>query len=124
MLEAYSLNVAVEANGAVPFNAVSLSKGCSERLASPNTVELNVCGVYAVTVSASAAAAQTLTLYKDGVAQPQAQGTGTTPGFSTLVQADRNNTCCPCSSPTRLQVVATDAGTLTNANITVRRVCV
>lgn len=122
MIEAYSLNVDVTANGAIPFNSVSLTKGCTAVLASPTTIELNRCGVYEVTCGVSAAAAQTIQLTKDGVLQPQAQSSGTSPAFNTLVQVDRNNTCCACSSPVTLRVIATEAGTLTNANITVKKV--
>lgn len=123
MLEAYSTNVTVTANSAIPFNAVSVEKGNTAVLTSPTTIELNKCGVYMVSVDVSAAAANTIQLSKDGVLQPQAQSTGTSPSFVTLVQVDRNNTCCACSSPTVLRVIATTAGTLTDANIVVTKVC-
>lgn len=122
MLEAYSIDVTVTENGAVPFNSVSLNKGCTAVLSSPSTIELNRCGVYEVSVSASSATAQTIQLSKDGVLQPQAQSTGTSPSFVTLVQVPQNNTCCVCSAPTVLRVIASTAGTLTDANITVKRV--
>lgn len=122
MLEAYSIDVTVTENGAVPFNSVSLNKGCTAVLSSPSTIELNRCGVYEVSVSASSATAQTIQLSKDGVLQPQAQSTGTSPSFVTLVQVPQNNTCCVCTSPVVLRVIASTAGTLTDANITVKRV--
>ena len=124
MLEAYSTNVTVTANGAIPFNNVTLEKGCTAKLSAPATIELNKCGVYMVAVDVSAAATNTIQLFKDGVAQPQAQSTGTSLGFTTLVQVDKNNCNCNCcSSPVDLRVVATTAGTLTNANICVTKVC-
>lgn len=122
MLEAYSLNVAVAANAPIPFNAVSLAKGCSAVLTSPTTIALNKCGVYKVDVDVSAPAANTIQLFKDGVAQPQAQSTGNSPNFSTLVQVDHNNSCCPCASPTLIQVRLTTAATLTDANIVVTKI--
>ena len=76
-----------------------------------------------VSVDASAEASTTLQLYKDGVAQPQAQSTGLTPSFTTLVQVDKNNSCCACSSPTTIQIHNSTATTLTNANITVTKIC-
>ena len=75
-----------------------------------------------VEVDASASASTTLQLYKDGVAQPQAQSTGGTPAFTTLVQVDKNNSCCACSSPVSLQVMNTTEATLTDANIVVTKV--
>ena len=124
MLEAYSTNVTVTANGAIPFNNVTVEKGCTAKLSAPATIELNKCGVYMVSVDASATAANTIQLYKDGVAQPQAQSTGSSMGFVTLVQVDKNNCNCNCcSSPVTLRVIATTAGTITNANIVVTKVC-
>lgn len=122
MLEAYSVNTAVTADSAVPFNSVSLIKGCTATHPSPDTINLNKCGVYMVSVDATAEAETTIQLYKDGVAQPQAQSTGTSLGFVTLVQVDHNNSCCACDSPVSLQVMNTTATTLTNANIVVTKV--
>lgn len=122
MLEAYSLNIDVTADSPIPFNSTSLIKGCTATKPSADTINLNKCGVYMVEVNVSAEAATTLQLYKDGVAQPQAQSTGVTPSFVTLVQVDRNNSCCACDSPVVLQIMNSTAVTLTNANITVTKV--
>ena len=124
MLEAYSTNVTVTANGAIPFNNVTIEKGCTARLSAPATIELNKCGVYMVAVDASATASNTIQLYKDGVAEPQAQSTGSSLSFVTLVQVDRNNCNCNCcTSPVTIKIVATSAGTLTSANVCVTKVC-
>ena len=123
MLEAYSINAAVTAGGAVPFNSVSIEKGCTAKLTSPSTIELNKCGVYMIACNATAAAETTLQLTKDGVAQPQAQSTGTALSFVTLVQVDRNNSACACSNPVTIQVINSTATTLENANIAVTKVC-
>lgn len=122
MLEAYSLNVTVDANSAIPFNNVSLSKGCTAVLASPATIQLNKCGVYMVAVDVSTADTVTVQLFKDDVAQPQALSTGTSPSFTTLVQVDHNNCSCACSSPTLIQVKTTAATTFTDANIVVTKI--
>lgn len=124
MLEAYSLNLTTQANTAVDFENVSVKKGCTVTPSGEATFNLNKCGVYMVSVDATASASTTLQLYKDGVAQPQAQSTGTTPSFVTLVQVAHNNCndCC-CSSPVALQVRNTVAGTLTNVNICITKVC-
>jgi len=123
MLEAYSLGVSALAGAAIPFNNVTVEKGCTAVLASPATIQLNKCGVYMVAADASAADAATIQLYKDGVAQPQAQSTGTSPSFTTLVQVSRSNNDCACSSPTLIQVRSAGAATFTDANIVVTKVC-
>ena len=123
MLNAYSQNVEVTALGAVPFENVSLVKGETALMASPQTIQLNRCGVYAVDFAGSAAAAQTVQLYKNGVPQQQAIATGTTPVISTLVQVQANNGPCACQAPTNLQIIATNAGTLTAASIRITKIC-
>lgn len=123
MLEVYSIEVEVAADSAVPFQNVSLKKGCTAELSGSNTITLNKCGVYMVSCDASAEASTTLQLYKNGIAQPQAQSTGTTPSFVTLVQVSDNNSCCPCASGVSLQVMNTTATTLTNVNVVVTKVC-
>lgn len=122
MVEAYSLNVTVGANSNIPFNSTSLIKGCTATHPSPDTFELNKCGVYMVSVDISTTTSTTVQLYKNGVAQPQAQSTGLSPSFITLVQVTENNSNCPCSSPTVIQVRNTVAGTLTDANIVITKV--
>ena len=120
MLQVYSINQAVSANGVVPFNNVVIDKGCAENLSGVGTIELNKSGVYEVTVDGVASTATTLQLFKNGVALPQAQSTGTTLAFTTLVQVINNNCNCNiCSSPVTLQVKNTTETTLTNVNITV-----
>lgn len=120
MLQVYSINQAVSANGVVPFNNVVIDKGCAENLSGVGTIELNKSGVYEVTVDGVASTATTLQLFKNGVALPQAQSTGTTLAFTTFVQVVNNNCNCNiCSSPVTLQVKNTTETTLTNVNITV-----
>ena len=122
MLEVYSTDVTVAADTAIPFQNVSLKKGCTAELSGASSIELNKCGVYMVAVDASSEDAVTIQLYKDGVAQPQAQSTGVNPTFTSLVQVPDNNTCCPCASGVALQVVTDTATTFTNANCTVTKV--
>lgn len=122
MLEAYSLNVEVAANTAIPFQNVSLKKGCTAELSGANTIELNKCGVYMVECDASAEATTTIQLYKNGVAVPQAQSTGGTPAFVTLVQVIEDNSCCPCASPTSLQIMNETAATFTNVNVSITKI--
>ena len=85
MIQAYSLNVTVPANTSIPFNNVTLQKGCTAILNGDSTIQFNKCGIYMVEVDASSATASTIQLYKNGVAQPQAQSTGTSPSFTCLV---------------------------------------
>ena len=125
MLEAYSLNVTVPAASAIPFNNVSLEKGCTAKLNGVSTIQFNKCGVYMVAFDGSLGTATTVQLYKDGVAQPQAQSTGASPSFVTLVQVSENNSNCPCAAPTEVQIrnTGTAAATFTDANVVVTKVC-
>ena len=123
MIEAYSQNITVTANQAIPFNNVSLEKGCTAELITPTTIQFNKCGVYMVSCNASVSTASTIQLYKNGTAQPQASSTGTSLNFTTLVTVPNNNSDCPCVSPTTIQVLDNTAGTISNANIVVTKVC-
>ena len=123
MIQAYSTNVTVAADAPVPFNNVSTKKGCTAVLSGTSTIELNKAGVYMVEFDGVAGTATTVQVYRDGVAQPQAQSTGTVLGFTTLVQVDRNNTACCCTSPVTLKLQNTTAATFDNANVVVTKVC-
>ena len=125
MIEAYSTDITVASEAAIPFNSVTLQKGCTVSHPSPDTFNLNKCGVYMVSVDTSTAAEAVIQLYKDGVALPQAQSTGgSAQSFVTLVQSDKNNSCCPCASPSILQVrnVGTAEADFTNCNICITKV--
>lgn len=134
MLEVYSKNVAVSSGIAIPMNNVALYKGTSAQLQGTSTIQINKCGIYEVTVSASGIATSNGTveiqLYKDGVAVPNAvsaQTAADTTGihalsFSTLVQVNHNNCACQCGSPTNLTVVNTGTGATYDIDVTVVRV--
>lgn len=122
MIQAYSQDISVNAMQAIPFNSVSLKKGCTATQTGSTTFALNKCGVYEVSVGVSAAATETIQLYKDGVAVPEAIRTGISPSFTTLVQVDKNNTpCCACDSPVTIQVMSVTAATLVDASITITK---
>ena len=122
MLEVYSTNIDVAVDEAIPFQNVSLQKGCTAELSGTSTIKLNKCGVYMVSCDASASASTTIQMYKDGVAVPQAQSTGVVPSFVTLVQVAENNCCCACSSPVSLQIISDTAVTFTNINVCVTKI--
>lgn len=136
MLQAYSSNLAVDANAAFPFNNVVIDKGCAETLSAPASIQLNKRGVYLVEMDGYATpGAETLVsaqLYVDGVAQPQAISSFTgitdtvdTLSFKTFVQVSENNCNCNCyTSPTVLQV-RNGATALTDAhiNVIVTKIC-
>ena len=135
MLEAYSVNLNVGENVAIPLNNVHISKGCTAVLSAPATIQLNKSGVYCVSLDASgeaqAAGDIVSQMTKNGVLQPQAQSTATgvtgeidTLGFKTLVQVSTNNSCRCCDSPTVLQFMNTGVETTyTNVNVVVTKVC-
>lgn len=122
MIEVYSENVTVIADSAIPFQNVSFKKGCTAELSGTSTVELNKCGVYMVSVNASSGTSATIQLFKNGVAQAQAQSTGTSLCFTTLVQVSENNSSCPCTAPVSLQVISDTATTFTDVNVVVTKV--
>lgn len=121
MIQAYSQNITVNAMQAIPFNSVSIQKGCTATQNGATTFNLNKCGVYEVTCGVSAAATETIQLYKDGVPVAEARRTGNSPNFVTLVQVDHNNSCCACDSPVIIQVVSVTAATLADASITITK---
>lgn len=123
MIQVYSTNITVAANTAIPLNNVAFKKGCTAELNGTSTISLNKCGVYMVSFDASSATSTTVQLFVNGVAQPQAQATGTNPSFVTLVSVGENNTCCPCSAPTVIQFMNTGAeATFTDFNVVVTKV--
>ena len=56
MTEAYCSNAVVGANSPIPFNNISIQKGCTSILSAPGTIQLNKKGVYMVDVNTSAIA--------------------------------------------------------------------
>ena len=130
MLQAYSSNITITAGSAIPFNNVIIDKGCAEKLSAPATIEINQRGVYIVKIdgfgTGSAAGTETIQLYINDIAQPQAQCQFTTAAsdisnfsFNTLIQVNKNNCNCNCyTSPTVLQVQA-DGANMTDANINI-----
>ena len=136
MLEVYSKNVTVAANGMIPLNTVALIKGTSTMPLGASSIQLTKCGVYEVTVSysvvGSAAGVITTSLLKNGVAQPQATASLTTAdattihssSFTTLVQVPENsNVNCPCSVPTTISFINNGiAATYNTFDVTVTRI--
>ena len=134
MLEAYSTNITVGDNSAIPFNNIVIKKGCTAELSAPATIQFNKAGVYMVSCDVSINPDTTgeisIQLSKNDILQPQAisakQGTAdtlTTLGFTTLVQVKESNTCNCCSSPTVVQVINGTSGDFAIANIVVTKVC-
>ena len=135
MFEAYSLNKDLTENTAIPFDNVTIQKGCTAVLSGPSTIQFNKCGVYMVGVDASVtstdAADASMQLYKSGVAQPQGQASASVTAagtsslsFITLVQVPTNNSSCCCAIPTTIQVINTgDAVTYSNVNVVVTKIC-
>jgi hypothetical protein len=134
MLEAYSRNIDVAADAAIPFNNIVIRKGCTAILSAPASIQLNKAGVYMIAVDASIVPEATgdvsIQLSKNGILQPQAysieDGTAdetTALSFTTLVQVQGNNTCACNTSPTIVQVINGTAGTFDIASVTVTKIC-
>ena len=123
MIQAYSQDITVTAMQLIPFNIVSIRKGCTATQASPTNFELNKSGVYEVSCGVSASVAETIQLYKDGAPVPDARRTGTSPGFVALVPVELSSSCGCCAVPAVLQVMAEDAATLADASIVITKLC-
>ena len=136
MLEVYSTNTTAAAGAPIALSNVSLLKGTSTQLQGVSSIQINKCGVYEVSVSATATAdtagAIIIQLKKDGVLQPQALTSTTATditsqhalGFTTLVQVTHDNySNCICSTPTIIDFVNTGVETTYNhINVTVVRI--
>ena len=136
MLELYSLNVEVDQNGSIPFNNVDLAKGCTAVLTAPGTVQFNKSGVYMVDVSASiaptAAGTVSIQLAKNGVLElgsfsvaSAAAASTVSLGFTSLVQVNKNNNPCDCTTnPTTIQLINTgQAGTFPIVRMVITKIC-
>lgn len=136
MLEAYSKNQTIPATtGILPFNSITLKKGCTAELNGVSSIQLNKCGVYEITLNinglASTAGDVTVAMTKNGVPQPQATrslvGQTTTEGFSlpitTLVQVNDNNSCRCCDSPTIIQFLNEGVAWVGDVDVVVTKLC-
>ena len=124
MLQVYSTNVDVAVDSTVPFNSTIVEKGCTATHSGPSTIELNKAGVYKVDVDGVAAAETTIQLSREGVLLPQATSTGTTLGFTTLIQVPTNCTPVCYSNPVTLSLFNTGAETtFDHINMVVTRIC-
>ena len=137
MLQAYSSNLAVDANSVFPFNNVVVDKGCAEALSAPATIQLNKMGVYLVEMDGfatpEAATEVTVQLIVNGVAQPQAISSfvpasitdARTFGFKTFVRVLENNCNCNClTSPTTLQFMnGNTAISDAHINVVITKIC-
>ena len=134
MLEAYSKNVAIsEANTSIPLNSVAVLKGNSSSLQGTASVILNKCGVYKVDVTANvtASAVGTLSvqlkkngaLVENAIAECEsAADTEYNLHFSTIVQVSSNNTNCPCSIPTVIEVVCGAVATVNMFDVIIDKI--
>ena len=136
MIEIYSNNINVDANAVIPFNNISIKKGCTAVLSAPSTIQINKRGVYMLSCDASVVATTdgiaSIQLYKNGIPQSQAQslatcatGNNESLSFTTLVQVQEdNNTCNCCDAPTLLHIVNTGiAAEYTDINVCVTKIC-
>ena len=117
MIEVYSKNVEVAADGTIPLTTVALLKGTSTQLLGTSTIQLNKCGIYQVTVTGSvigsAAGDVIVQLEQNGITQSETISTVTAAdatslhsiGFSNLIQVPNNNNVnCPCSATTTISL--------------------
>lgn len=137
MIEAYSNNVPVLANAPIPFNNVSVVKGCTVEQQNVNTFLFNKRGTYKVEFDAVAAQSTApgnivVQLFRSGVPQPQAiteaASTAQTDieamSFSTLVQVEHDNIPCCNVIPVSIQIKNLGvAAQFVQANIVITKLC-
>lgn len=134
MIQVYSSDVTVDANGVFPLNSIRVNKGSYAELVG-SAIQLDKCGVYMVEVDASltpsAAGTVGIQMFKDGVAQPQAYSyftgavdTAGSASFMTYVQVPQNNSPCCCSSPTFVTINNVSEESVTGRiNVCVSKIC-
>lgn len=134
MVQAYSENITVNSQSAVPFNTVVIEKGTTVRQQG-NTFLFEKAGIYCVVVNASVAPSAQgeilIDLQKDNqtlkYAAAQTSGTaGDTSNlsFTTLVRCPQDNTPCCASAPTAIQVWNdSDVNLGGDFNIVVTKIC-
>lgn len=125
MIECFSNNLSVNTGESVSFSNKILKKGNTVD-GSGASLQFNKCGIYELSLHATAVAPSatdsvpadvTLQLKKDGADQPQATASSTVASataktnlaFTTLIQVSKNNSSCPCASPTVCSVVNSGA---------------
>lgn len=136
MLNAYSQNIAIAANSTIPFNSVSLRKGCSAVLSGVSSIQLNKRGVYEVIFNEVATATDAgnvvVSMTQNGTVLPRTTttitgattATSVTVPISTLVQVSEDNTCGCSTSPTVLQFINTGvAVTANDVSVVVTKIC-
>lgn len=122
MIETYSNNITVPANASVPLNTV-FRKGTTVTKSGDASIQLNKCGIYEISVSASGIAASagliTLQLMVNGIALPNAFASSTAAdttsthslAFTTKVQVPTTyNENCPCSESFIVSLVNAGVG--------------
>ena len=135
MIERYSQNVTVNSGSNVPFEITSLDKGSYETANGASSINLNHCGVYRVTLNGTVTPSEAGTfgvqLFKNGVAVADTLTQITAEAsslynfsFTKFIQVDKNNSSCPCSSPTVINVTNTGVASVYNiVKIDVDKVC-
>lgn len=134
MIETYSKGVAAGTNQPINLNNVKLLKGSSVVKQGSSSLLFNKCGIYRVDVKASAVAGEVgnivMQLQKNGALDPAAISTATAAnttdyipmGFTTFVQVPRNNTECPCSESTVVDVINTGVDATFDIDVTVSKI--
>lgn len=138
MIEAYSSDITVEAEQAIPFNSVTIEKNNDVTQQGLATFLFKKKGLYELTFDASAAitgsSAGTVefSLFKNGVLQQQAvtqtNSSSTTDieaiGFTTYVQVDCDDSPCCNRTQTTIQIKNTGLSVLmSQAHITIKKQC-
>lgn len=134
MIEVYSSNQVVATGSSIPLSDVALKRGKSVSLQGASSILLNTCGIYEVTVNASAISSEatgtvSMALVKNGVIQEHTTVTQTVYNatgihnlsLTTLVQVDTVGCNC-CSQPTAIAIQNTGSEATFDIDVVVTKV--
>lgn len=136
MIQVYNnVNTAVLAGGTIPFSGAINRRGCSATFDSPNTINLNSKGIYFITASftylPTATGTVTISMVINGVTSTinvasESASTESAPiniTIPALVKVTDNNNCCCVDNATTISFIVNVAGTISNSNVVVTKVC-
>lgn len=136
MIQVYNnVNTAVTAGGTIPFSGSINRRGCTTLFDSPNTIQLEERGTYYIMANFTylPTEAGTVTIYMvvNGVTSTINIGSSSTSTagspvnitIPSLIRVNSSNNCPCVDNETTIHYIANVAGTISNSNVVVTKVC-
>ena len=136
MIQVYNnVNTSVVAGGIIPFSGSINRRGCSALFSSPNTIKLTQKGSYLINASftylPTAAGTVTISMVVNGVTSTINIGSSSTSTagspvnitIPSLIRVNSSNNCPCVDNETTISYIANVAGTISNSNVVVTKVC-